>query len=347
MRGHFLQSSLLILLAAIFFISSALADEDPDVARALFKEARQLVSDGKYAKACALFEKSLKQQAGIGTQFNLADCWEHTGKIASAYELFREVAATSKESGQSDREHVARRRAEALEPQLSRLQLKFDESIANVRVTHDGVVIPDKSWRDPTPVDPGPYEVASVSGGKVLWKTQVVVPPKALTVLVKVPSDNRNADAETVAEEAPAASKRKLRRAEPHALPQSKSRQDSSGVLPATALLIGTAGLATGTVFALILQSKNSQARDICPTSVGCSDSDIRTHDGLVSDAKTARAASFIAFGVGAASISAATIYYITRPTNREKPPPTAWRLAPMVGATNGGIWGAAAQGSW
>ena len=100
-------------------------------------------------------------------------------------------------------------------------------------------------------------------------------------------------------------------------------------------------------MFALLFESKNGQARDICPSSVGCSDSDIQTHSSLVSDAKAARTGAFIAFGLGAASLSAAAIYYLSKPENREKPPTTAWGLGPMLGGGNGGSWGAAAQGSW
>lgn len=361
---HASSETLQILLVACVAVvapllseSTALAD-DTDAARALFKEARQFISEGKYEQACPQFEKSLKLEAGIGTQFNLADCWEHMGRTASAYNLFRAAAIAAKDKGQSDRALIASQRAEALLPQLSRLQIKRDAAVTGLRISRDDVEIKNLSFREPTPVDPGVYSVVSLSGDKELWKTQVNVPPQALTVLVTVPPPDTpvgiEKDAKKVAEEAtpkPNASvepRPLVKRTEPEPLAPTKSvDDDSNAVWPAAALLVGGAGAAVGTVFALIYESKNNQARDICPTSVGCSDSDIQTHSSLVSDAKTARLGAYIAFGLGAASLGAATIYYASRPLNREKPPTVALQISPLLGNGNGGFWGAAAEGSW
>jgi len=343
-----------IILLAVASGSWAFANEDTDSARALFTEARRLASEGQYDRACPLFEKSLKLESGIGTQFNLADCWEHVGRNASAYDLFLAAAAASKEKGQTDRDRVATQRAEALLPKMSRLQVKSDSTVKAIRVSRDGVALADRPWSQPTPVDPGNYTVASVSGDDELWKTQVAVPPHALTVIVAVPP---SADSTRVGKKTPNESASKLKTSSPSHMQLKESelppvgadrtKNDSSGVWPATGLLVGGAGVAVGTIFALIFQSKNGQARDICPASVGCSQSDIQTHDSLVSDAKTARTGAYIALGLGAASITAATVYYVSKPTNREKPPVSALKFGPMLGGGNGSYWGAAAQGSW
>ena len=343
-----------ILLITALPESKAQAKDDAVDARALFKEARALVSAGQYEQACPQFEKSLSLEPGIGTQFNLADCWEHVGRTASAYDLFVTVAKASKENGQAERERVAVQRAEALLPQLSRLQIKYDSSVTGVHVARDGVALPNHSWREPTPVDPGVYTMVSVSGDKELWKTQVIVPPRALTVLVTVPPTTATATNKGNVTVEPAPEPRTLRspakqfeKPEAQPAPQAQSASGKSSVWPVAALMVGGAGVAFGTVFALLFESKNGQARDICPASVGCSTSDIQSHDSLVSDAKTARTGAFISFGLGAASLAAATVYYVSKPSNREKPPTTAWGLGPMLGGGNGGFWGAAAQGSW
>jgi tetratricopeptide (TPR) repeat protein len=91
---------------------------DAAAARAMFEEGRKLVKAGKYAEACPKFEESLKLDRGVGTQFNLADCWERLGRTASAWALFLDVAAVTKAAGQADRERAARDRAAALEPKL-------------------------------------------------------------------------------------------------------------------------------------------------------------------------------------------------------------------------------------
>jgi hypothetical protein len=349
----FLVSSIVLLVVTSG--SLALANEDTDTARALFTEARRLTTEGQYERACPLFEKSLKLESGIGTQFNLADCCEHVGRNASAYELFQAVAAAAKEKVQPERERVATARAEALLPKLSRLQVKSDSTVKNIRVSRNDVTLAEHQWRDPTPVDPGIYTVVSVSkDNKELWKTQVTVPPQALTVIVAVPptiaSTTVLMDTSYKVPPKPTtsgSSERRLHQTAPPLVANGKTAHDSSGYWPAIGLLAGSAGLATGTIFALLFQSKNGQARDTCPTSMGCTDAEIRTHDSLVSDAKTARTGAYIAFGLGAASVTAATIFYISKPANREKPPAAAMRIGPVLGTSIGSYWGAAAQGSW
>src|SRR5262245_59523757 len=80
---------------------SAKSDDSPaDDARTLFLEARELVKSGDFAKACPKFEASLKLKAGVGTKFNLADCWEKIGRTASARELFLRVAEAAREAKQ-------------------------------------------------------------------------------------------------------------------------------------------------------------------------------------------------------------------------------------------------------
>jgi len=74
------------------------------------------VKSGRYDEACPRFEKSVEVDAGLGTEFNLADCWERIGLRAKARTLFLEVAEKAHAVGQVDREQAARARAAALLP---------------------------------------------------------------------------------------------------------------------------------------------------------------------------------------------------------------------------------------
>src|SRR5688572_7702878 len=87
-------------------------------AQALFEQAKALVAQGKVEQACPKFEESQRLDPGVGTQFNLADCYERTGRLASAYTTFMDVAAATRQLGQVDREVVARERASAIKPRL-------------------------------------------------------------------------------------------------------------------------------------------------------------------------------------------------------------------------------------
>jgi hypothetical protein len=85
---------------------------------------------GLAAQACPKFEESQRLDPGVGTQFNLADCYERTGRLASAYTTFIDVAAATRQLGQFEREAVARERAKSIKPRLSRLVIVVDRKNA-------------------------------------------------------------------------------------------------------------------------------------------------------------------------------------------------------------------------
>ena len=101
----------------------ASAQSDSAAARALFAEGRQLMSAEKYTEACPKLEESLRLDPGMGTQFNLAHCWEKLGRSASAWAMFLDVAAAARAGNQPQREAAAKERAAALEPKLTRLRV--------------------------------------------------------------------------------------------------------------------------------------------------------------------------------------------------------------------------------
>src|SRR4051794_35386626 len=81
---------------------------DPVAAQALFDDARRLMAAGQTAEACPKFAESQRLDPGIGTAFNLADCYEKSGHVASAWALFLEVVSQARASGESDREAAAK-----------------------------------------------------------------------------------------------------------------------------------------------------------------------------------------------------------------------------------------------
>src|ERR1700753_2771982 len=82
-----------VLVATLFHEGHALAQSDPGTARALFAEGRKLMAAKKYDEACPKLEESQRLDPGIGTMYNLADCWEHVGRTASAWAMFLDAAA--------------------------------------------------------------------------------------------------------------------------------------------------------------------------------------------------------------------------------------------------------------
>ena len=98
---------------------SARAQDAQTQGRALFNEGVTLFNKSDFDGACPKFEASLKAFPGIGTRGKLAECYEKQGRLASAYNQYKEVALLASKSGESAREQVATARMKALEPKLS------------------------------------------------------------------------------------------------------------------------------------------------------------------------------------------------------------------------------------
>ena len=174
-------------------LSSAVALAEPTpveraAARTLFDDARRLMAQGSFAVACPKLEESQRIDPGIGTQFNLAECQEKIGKVASAWENFLEVANSAKNAGQSAREGVARARAAALAPKIGKLVVTVDPKAGDVTIKRDGVEIDKPLWGTPVPVDPGDHEIVASAQGKLPFKKTVSVPPGSGTISFTVPT---------------------------------------------------------------------------------------------------------------------------------------------------------------
>lgn len=137
---------ILLFLGAPGMAAADPSKNDPAAAQILFYDARNLMQAGKYAEACPKLEESLRLDPGLGTQFNLADCNEHIGKITTAWVGFLEVAAQSKATNQPEREKVARKRAAALDARLPKLVVDVISAPPGLEVKRDGVVIGSAAW---------------------------------------------------------------------------------------------------------------------------------------------------------------------------------------------------------
>ena len=81
MRGAGISAG--ILCCALSATPAAAQSSDSAAARALFTEGRTLMEAERFDEACPKLEESLRLDQGIGTQFNLAHCWEKQGRTAS------------------------------------------------------------------------------------------------------------------------------------------------------------------------------------------------------------------------------------------------------------------------
>ena len=149
----------LALLASLALAPPAFADASPEdraAADALYTEAGKLAKENRWAEACAKLEASIKLDPGIGAMLHLADCYEKTGRPASAWTTLHDAHDLATKAGDK-RAKEAEDRARLIEPTLSKLAIAVapESGAAAVEVRRDGSVIEAGAWGTPVPVDPG------------------------------------------------------------------------------------------------------------------------------------------------------------------------------------------------
>lgn len=76
----------------------AIADKESKArADKLFEDGRKYLAAKEYALACTAFEQSHAADPAIGTQLNIALCYEDWGKVASAYRAYVEAERLARE----------------------------------------------------------------------------------------------------------------------------------------------------------------------------------------------------------------------------------------------------------
>jgi hypothetical protein len=183
----FTRTALPLLVASSLLVTVAARAGDPVAAQSLFDDGKRLMREDRYVEACQKFEESQKMDPGLGTQFHLADCWQHIGRMASAWALFREVESRARATGQVGRVRVAHDRATALELSLSKIVVVPQADAPGLEIRRDGVEIGREQWDWPIPVDAGTHIVTATAPNKLAWQTSVEVPPHGNVVPVHVP----------------------------------------------------------------------------------------------------------------------------------------------------------------
>ena len=129
-----------------------LDDSHKATAQQLFLAGMDALDDGDLETACRDFAESQRLDPAIGTRFNLADCYEQRGQLASAWVNYVGVADAAERLGQMDRAQFARARADALQPRLSHLRIDVEEPVAGLHLTRDAVEVGRAQWSMRVPV---------------------------------------------------------------------------------------------------------------------------------------------------------------------------------------------------
>jgi tetratricopeptide (TPR) repeat protein len=94
----------------------------------LFEDGRKYLGNGEYSLACTAFEESQAVEPAVGTQLNIALCYEKWGKLAAAHGAYLEAERQAREL-KDKRSTVARNKADALEAKLGRLRVTLPDGI--------------------------------------------------------------------------------------------------------------------------------------------------------------------------------------------------------------------------
>jgi serine/threonine-protein kinase len=308
---------------------------DKAAAEALFDEGRQLMDAKSYDAACSKFEGSQRLAAGIGTLLYLADCYEKSGRVASAWATFREASSKAAAAGQQDRARIASERAGALEPKLSRLRIRVAAEVPGLEVKRNGTAVGRDIWGAPVPVDPGSYQIEARATNKAPWSIRYDVPAQAGTFEVVVPALD-DAPAGSAAAAAPAIPPGA---ATPGTGGDAGAARSSRGDAQRIAALVvgglGVVGLGIGVGFTASAVSKDSEADDHCDGTT-CRDAEGQV---LSEDARAAGNVATVALAVGAAAVAGGVVLYLTAPRGPEAAPTTGRDAAPRGQVARRDVW--------
>lgn len=335
-----LRMLLLSLLAAAFHSPLQAQEQDSAAAQALFDEARSLMVEQNYAAACLKLAESQRLDPGIGTLFHLAVCYEHEGKIASAWAAFLEVASMATATRQDQRAQAATRRAALLEPRLPKLRVSVPAAsrTAGIELTRDGNVVGQAQWSVALPVDPGVHLLEVTAAGKRAYATSLDA-REGSTVSLEVPVLEAALPAWDVRDAQPAAASAptptEAAAAAPAAQPapaRVEGESKASAGPGALALGLGAGGIVAigaGSVLGILAKNANGDSTRYCAVPNHCAAEGVRLRDRafVFSDLAT------VGFAVGGAALVAAGIAWALH----TRPAATRDALTVALGASTAG----------
>jgi hypothetical protein len=275
----------------------------------------------------------------------LADCFEHEGKVASAWVTYKEAARAASIRKRTDWENLSRTRAAALEPKVPKLAIAPAAGAERVdlQIARDDVPMSRSEWGVAIPADPGPHTISASAPGRASFSKTVVLAANGATIDVQVPALEPNGGNEAFAP------------ATPNGALATAPGRDDSAFPPQKAIGlvvggIGVVGIAVGAVAGVMTLGKRSDAAALCTSYPnGCSDK--TTARSLNDDAKGLATVSTIAFVAGGALAIVGAVLFLTAPK-----PFASVRIAPSFGSipshasrrgANEGTWGAVLSGEF
>ncbi len=317
--SRFVTSALWLLFLALLLVGSeAFAQADKAAAEALFDQGRAAFDQEDYTMACEKFAASQAIDAAVGTLLFLGECNEKQDKKASAWAAFKQAVSLA-ERNNDKRLKIARVRAAAVAPQVSKLILRVESpDLPGLTLRRNDVEVPKAGWETELPADAGEYTITASAPGKKSWKGSIEVPTGGKTVSIDVPALSGGDEQKT-----PTAA------------------TGGGSALPVVGLVIGgvgVVGIVVGSALGLMAKSANDDSLDNCRTVQFC------TQEGLDlrEDARGLASGSTISFVAGGVLAAAGVTMFLLAPStsapDSTQPPAGKLELAPTLGYHGGGL---------
>ena len=303
------------MLTALCFSSVRARAESGDsaMAQSLFDQGKELLAAGHVAEACPKLEESQRLEPRSGTLINLASCYERAGRLASAWSTYLEAATASKASGNAERETVARERAAALAPRLSKLIIAVApalKGLPGLEIRRDGVVVGEPAWGVALPSDSGAHEVVAHAPGHEPFQAKVSVVGEAQTATVNVPELALSSPSVTPAGAG----------AGPPTGEASPTTRSGLGGARVAALVTGSVGivaLGVGTAFGIASKSKHDEAAKYCSGAACVDDRGVIAGNAAQSDGNI----STVLMIAGGVAFATGVTLWLTAPSRSSDAP--------------------------
>jgi hypothetical protein len=326
-----LSCRLWLASATLLLTASAAAGAPTEIDRAtaqkLFDDAIELMNRQQYQDACSKLEASQRLDPAMGTQFNLADCFEKTGRIAAAWVNFTEVADAALKTGATEREQVARERARQAASKLSFVTIRVKSPSAGMTVKRDDSEIGQSLWGTAMPIDAGKHVIVASAPGRLDWSKSISIAGERATVEVVVPA---------LAVAPAMAQKRQSITVPMSSGPADQVNSSGSSSSKTWALVsagLGVVGLGVGTAMVAVAEKKHSEAAPYCPNGKDCNDT--RGTDALASAKRLGDWAN-VPFGIGIAGLGLGTVLWLTARSSKGDVPRTSVGVSPSGVLVNG-----------
>lgn len=319
---------IVVLLSSLWWGPVAFAEEptaeERAAAQVLFDEGRTLSEAGDWQGACAKFQESMRLHQAVGTQLNLARCYEEIDQLASAWINWVEAKQRASAAGQEKRAKIAEERARALESRVSFITIRVQEPVDGLVVTRDDSEIGRPQWDTRLPIDGGSHRIEVKAPGYEPWRKKVQIKKEGAHVVVRVPA----LVATTVAPEPEGVVPSPMPVPVPDE-PVEPPDEGVSGQLIGGIVLtvLGVGGVAVGIGFGVAAMGKNDDSLALCPdTPSACTADGVALRD----DAFTFAHVSTVGFAVGGASLLTGVILIATSFARGASTEDAAVRLVPL-----------------